>query len=97
MSVDGLARMRRGIPVECATRLLHQNWPRSTALTPADIGLGGDPQAVADFLGLVEALSDAGFLSYEALVFNSDGPMLVDAALTARGRAVLAAQIGASN
>jgi hypothetical protein len=97
MSVDRLARMGQDIPVESATRLLHRNWPRSTMLTPADIGLGDDAQAVADFLGLVEALSDAGYLSYEALVFNKEGPMLVDAALTARGRAVLTAQIGAAN
>lgn len=90
MSVDRLARIRAGASVECATRLLQQNWPRSTLLTPSDVGLGGSEAEVAEFLGLVEWLSDAGFLSYEALVFNSDGPMLVDAALTARGRAMLA-------
>lgn len=97
MSVDRLARMRTGAPVECATRLLQQHWPRSTLLTPADVGLDGEETGAADFLGLVESLSDAGFLSYEALVFNSDGPMLVDATLTARGRAMLAADADRAN
>jgi hypothetical protein len=97
MSVDRLASKRTGVPVECATRLLQQNWPRSTLLTPADIGLGHDGKAIADFIGLVEALSDAGFLSYEALVFNNEGPMLIDAALTARGRAMLASHADLAN
>ncbi len=97
MSVDRLARIRAGVSVEHATRLLQQNWPRSTLLTPSDVGLDDGESGVADFLGLVEWLSDAGFLSYEALVFNSDGPMLVDAALTARGRAMLAAEADRAN
>ncbi|MET3710204.1 hypothetical protein ABIC65_000884 [Sphingomonas trueperi] len=97
MSVDRLGRIGSGVPVECATRLLEQNWPRSTLLTPADIGLGGRETAVAEFLGMVESLSDAGFLAYEALVFNSDGPMLVDATLTARGRAMLASEANQAN
>jgi len=97
MSVDRLSRMGTGAPVECATRLLQEHWPRSTLLTPADVGLGSEETATADFLGLVEWLSDAGFLSYEALVFNSDGPMLVDATLTARGRAMLAREADRAN
>ncbi|MGN7999830.1 hypothetical protein [Sphingomonas sp. 22176] len=97
MSVDRLGRIGSGVPVESATRLLEQNWPRSTLLTPADIGLGGRETAVAEFLGMVESLSDAGFLAYEALVFNSEGPMLVDATLTARGRAMLAREANRAN
>jgi hypothetical protein len=77
--------------------LLVQNWPRSTILTPSDIGLGGRETAVAEFLGMVESLSDAGFLAYEALVFGSEGPMLVDATLTARGRAMLASEENRAN
>ncbi|GAA0732710.1 hypothetical protein CA233_05145 [Sphingomonas sp. ABOLD] len=97
MSVDRLGRIGSDVSVECATRLLEKNWPRSTLLTPADIGLGDRETAVAEFLGMVESLSDAGFLAYEALVFNSDGPMLVDATLTARGRAMLASEANRAN
>jgi len=97
MSVDRLGRIGSSVPVECATRLLVQNWPRSTILTPSDIGLGGRETAVAEFLGMVESLSDAGFLAYEALVFGSEGPMLVDATLTARGRAMLASEENRAN
>lgn len=97
MSVDHLARMRTDAPAECATRLLQEHWPQSTVLTPADIGLGDRETGTADFLGLVERLSDAGFLSYEALVFNSDGPMLIDATLTARGRAMLMRETDRAN
>jgi hypothetical protein len=35
----------------------------------------------------VQTLSDTGLLSYEALLIGSEGPVLVDATLTARGRA----------
>lgn len=88
MSLDGLATIRTNVPVACAARLLQQ-WPRSALLTPADIGLGKDKDSASSFLSIVEALSDAGYLSYEALIFNAEGPMLIDAALTARGRAML--------
>lgn len=97
MSLSRLARIGSGAPVEGVTRLLQENWPRSTLLTPAAIGLESGDKAVAEFLGLVESLSDAGFLAYEALVFNSDGPMLVDAMLTARGRAMLASETNHAN
>lgn len=88
MSLSGPTSMCPNVPAAWAARLLQQ-WPRSTVLTPADIGLGGDQAAAADFLAVVETLSDSGYLSYEALIFNADGPMLIDAALTARGRAML--------
>lgn len=96
MSLDGPARMRADVPAACALRLLQQ-WPRSTILTPADIGLGQDRDGIASFLSIVETLSDSGYLSYEALIFNAEGPMLVDAALTASGRAMLGQQIDAAH
>ncbi|OAN67133.1 hypothetical protein [Sphingomonas sp. TDK1] len=89
MSVDGLASMRNPAPAEYAARLLQQNWPGFIQLTPADIGLSNGEQGAADFLAVVASLSDAGYLSYEALLLNAEGPILVDATLTARGRAVL--------
>jgi len=89
MPCDGMTSMETDVRVERATRLLQRSWPGSTILTPADIGLGSEKSAVADFIALVESLSDAGFLSYEALIVAADGPMVIDAALTARGRAAL--------
>lgn len=96
MSSNGPAKMRTDVPAACALRLLRQ-WPRATILTPADIGLGQDEASTASFLSIVETLSDSGYLSYEALIFNAEGPMLIDAALTARGRAMLGQQVDAAH
>lgn len=81
--------METDVRVERATRLLQRSWPGSTVLTPADIGLGEEQSASADFIAIIESLSDAGFLAYEALIVAADGPMVIDATLTARGRAAL--------
>ncbi|KTF67718.1 hypothetical protein ACNFJ7_06500 [Sphingomonas sp. HT-1] len=97
MSSDGLLGTRKDAPVESATRLLQDKWPALVVLTPESIGLPGDQGATLEFLAIVQSLSDAGFLSYEALVINADGPVVVDAALTARGRAALAARVTATH
>jgi len=89
MSFGGVSGMGTDVRVKRATTLLQRSWPGATVLRPADIGLGSGQSAAADFVAIIEALSDAGFLAYEALVLNADGPMVVDAALTARGRAAL--------
>ena len=89
MPLDGMADMETDVRVERATRLLQRSWPGATILTPADIGLDGEQSAAADFIAIIESLSDAGFLAYEALIVAADGPMVIDAALTARGRAAL--------
>lgn len=89
MSFDGMASMGTDVRVERATRLLQRSWPGATVLTPADIGLGSEQSASADFIAIIESLSDAGFLAYEALIVAAEGPMVIDAALTARGRAAL--------
>lgn len=89
MSFDGMVSMETNVRVERATRLLQRSWPGATMLTPADIGLGNEQSAAADFIAIIKSLSDAGFLAYEALIVAPDGPVVIDAALTARGRAAL--------
>jgi hypothetical protein len=91
MSSHGQLGMRTIAPVESATRLLQDRWPSLTALTPASIGLADDGESTREFLKIVQSLSDEGFLTYEALVINADGAVVIDAALTARGREALAA------
>ncbi|WP_294056017.1 hypothetical protein [Sphingomonas sp.] len=72
-------------------RVLQARWPALTTLTPASIGVAEGTDATREFLRTVRELSDAGLLSYEALVVGPTGPVVIDAALTARGREVLRA------
>jgi hypothetical protein len=74
-----------GLHVTPLTSVLAASWPILVTLTPESVGLDGD--ATLEFLRIVQALSDTGLLSYEALLIGSDGPTLIDASLTARGRA----------
>lgn len=92
MASDGHMGVRDSTAVEAAAQLLQRSWPALTALTPASIGLGTDQQSTIRFLEIVQMLSDSGLLTYEALLVNPDGPMLIDAALTARGRTELSSR-----
>lgn len=76
-----------GLHVAPFADVLVASWPILVTLTPKNVGLAGDEESTIDFLRIVQALSDTGLLSYEALLIGSDGPVLVDASLTARGRA----------
>jgi hypothetical protein len=76
-----------GLHVTPLTSVLAASWPILVTLTPESVGLDGNKEATLDFLRIVQALSDTGLLSYEALLIGSDGPILIDASLTARGRA----------
>jgi hypothetical protein len=53
----------------------------------------GSAERINDFIRNFQDLSDAGLISYEAFVVGPGGPQVIDAALTARGRAVLARRI----
>jgi len=85
-SQDRLA-FDEGLHITPLTSVLAASWPILVTLTPENVGLGRDEEATLEFLRIVQALSDTGLLSYEALLIGSDGPMLIDATLTARGRA----------
>lgn len=77
-------------PPDAAALLIHalgRSWPILETLTPASIGLEDGEASLVGFLTAVQQLSDEGMISYEALVVNRDSVRLVDAGLTARGRA----------
>ena len=76
-----------GLHVTPFASVLAASWPILVTLTPESIGLTPNEEATIEFLRIVQVLSDTGLLSYEALLIGSDGPTLVDASLTARGRA----------
>lgn len=70
-------------------RALGQSWPILETLTPASLGLDDSETDLVGFVTAVQQLSDEGMISYEALVVNRDTARLVDAGLTARGRAAI--------
>lgn len=72
-------------------RALGQSWPILETLTPASLGLDESEADLVGFVTAVQQLSDEGMIMYEALVVNRDTARLVDAGLTARGRASIRA------
>jgi len=68
---------------------LWSSWPVVSTLRPADVGMADTPERAIGFIKTVQQLSDAGFVSYEAFVVGMAGPRVVEATLTARGRALL--------
>ncbi len=68
---------------------LQRSWPGSATLTPTALDLGGSLDRHNAFLAAVQGLCDRGLLAYEALLIGIGGPEVRDAALTARGRALL--------
>lgn len=83
-----------GADVRPVVDVLWAHWPAFRMLSPADVGMDQSPARVTDFVRVVQQLSDAGLICYEALVVRGGDVRLVDAALTARGRAQLAPWIG---
>jgi len=70
-------------------------WPAPMTLTSENVGLDGRQDSNQNFLRTVQALSDAGLLQYEALLVGATrGPEVVDALLTARGRAAFGLRAG---
>jgi len=68
---------------------LQHCWPGSATLSPAALGLGTSLDRHHAFIAAVQGLCDRGLLAYEALLIGIGGPEVRDAALTARGRALL--------
>lgn len=68
---------------------LQHAWPGSASLTPNALGLGASLENHHAFVTAVQTMCDRGLLAYEALVIGMGGPEVRDAALTARGRALL--------
>lgn len=75
--------------VAAITSALQQSWPGSSTLSPIGLGLGSTLDRHHAFIATVQELCDRGLLAYEALLIGISGPEVRDAALTARGRAML--------
>jgi hypothetical protein len=75
---------------------LGRSWPALVTLTPAVLGLEYPGESTLPFLEAIRALTDSGFATCEAIVIGSDGPRVIDAALTARGRAVFEPRLRAA-
>ena len=73
--------------LDAVVRVLQASWPVMIRLTPVMTGIGANADSVRDFLNTMQMLIDSGLVTYEAVVVGTDGPEIVDAALTARGRA----------
>jgi hypothetical protein len=70
-------------------RVLQACWPSPVTLTCDTVGLGNQPGSRQGFLRSIQALADGGMVQYDALVVGATrGPEVVDAILTARGRAL---------
>jgi hypothetical protein len=91
MSGDGSEALGALDP-RCVTAIacaLQQSWPGSATLRPAQLGLDASLDRHHAFIAAIQGLCDRGLLAYEALLIGIGGPEVRDAALTARGRALL--------
>ncbi|OAN67275.1 hypothetical protein A7X12_00445 [Sphingomonas sp. TDK1] len=68
---------------------LQRSWPGSATLSPTALGLEASLDRHHAFIAAIQGLCDRGLLAYEALLIGIGGPEVRDAALTARGRALL--------
>ena len=71
-------------------RSLNEAWPSSATMTPAMIASKDYDGALAQFVDVIQTLSDNGMILYEAfLTGQSSGPRFLDTVITARGKAAL--------
>ncbi len=93
MSMSGEGNEALGaLDPRCVTAIastLQHCWPGSATLSPATLGLGTSLDRHHAFIAAIQGLCDRGLLAYEALLIGIGGPEVRDAALTARGRAML--------
>jgi len=86
--IDEHAQAYESADAKTIVDALWSNWPIVATLRATDVGMAS-PERVTDFIRTFQELSDAGLISYEAFVVGPGGPQVIDAALTARGRAWL--------
>jgi hypothetical protein len=69
---------------------LNQKWPASATVTPHTVALAGRENARAEFVDMMQTLSDNGLISYEAFLMQSSlGLRFIGTMITARGKAAL--------
>jgi hypothetical protein len=67
---------------------LQRRWPEACDITLGALGIE-DADRGPELLALVEALSDHGYLMYEALLMYEGAPCFTDALITRSGSAAL--------
>lgn len=73
---------------------LHQKWPTSTTMTPNTVPFAANGNARAEFVDMMQTLSDNGLVSYEAFLMQSSlGPRFIGTMITARGKSTLQSAI----
>jgi hypothetical protein len=90
--IDEPAQAFESADAQTIVDALWSNWPMVVTLRPADVGMAA-PDRATDFIRTLQELTDAGLICYEAFVVGPGGPQAIDAALTARGRALMASRI----
>jgi hypothetical protein len=66
---------------------LKQKWPMSTTVTPYTVPIAAGH---AEFVDIIQTLSDNGLIAYEAfLMQSSQGLRFIGMTITARGKAAL--------
>jgi hypothetical protein len=69
---------------------LNQKWPASTTVTPNTVPFAANGNARAEFVDMMQTLSDNGLISYEAFLMQSSlGLRFIGTMITARGKAAL--------
>lgn len=74
--------------LDAVIRLLQGSWPILVNLTPSRLGLDRHQEAHRAFVHTMRILTESGLMTCEAIVDDSADPEVIDAALTARGRAL---------
>lgn len=87
--IDEPAQACNSADAQTIVDALWSSWPMVVTLRAADVGMDSADR-VTDFIRNFQDLSDAGMITYEAFVIGTGGPQVIDAALTARGRAMIA-------
>lgn len=73
---------------------LNQKWPASATVTPNTVPFAASGNARAEFVDMMQTLSDNGLISYEAFLMQSSlGLRFIGTMITARGKSALQSAI----
>ncbi len=89
--IDQAAQVFESADARTVVDALWTRWPIVVTLRPADVGMDETADRLIDFIKTIQQLCDAGLVTFEAFTVGPGGPQAIDAALTARGRALLGA------
>lgn len=87
--IDETAQAFENADAKTIVEALWSSWPIVVTLCAADVAMNDSPERHIDFIKALQELGDAGLITFEAFIVGPGGPQMIDAALTARGRALL--------